>query len=65
MNRLLFHSWMDNDNNTFSNKISDFSDKNHKISPWYITGLTDGEGSFQITIQDIKGKGLTGFKPFL
>ena len=36
-----------------------------KLKPWYITGLTDGEGSFQITIQDMKGKGLTGFKPFL
>jgi hypothetical protein len=33
--------------------------------PWYITGISDGEGSFQITIQDMKGKGLTGFKPFL
>jgi hypothetical protein len=35
------------------------------FTPWYVTGFTDGEGSFQITIQDIKGKGLTGFKPFL
>lgn len=35
------------------------------FTPWYVTGLTDAEGSFQITIQDSKGKGLTGFKPFL
>ena len=35
------------------------------FTPWYITGFSDGEGSFQITIQDLKGKGLTGFKPFL
>jgi len=35
------------------------------FTPWYITGITDGEGSFQITIQDKKGKGKTGFKPFL
>jgi hypothetical protein len=35
------------------------------FNPWYVTGLIDAEGSFQITIQDKKGKGLTGFKPFL
>ena len=35
------------------------------LTPWYVTGISDGEGSFQITIQDLKGKGLTGFKPFL
>lgn len=35
------------------------------LTPWYITGISDGEGSFQITIQDIKGKGKTGYKPFL
>ena len=35
------------------------------INPWYITGMCDGEGSFQITIQDMKGLGKTGYKPFL
>lgn len=35
------------------------------LTPWYVTGICDGEGSFQITIQDIKGKGHTGYKPFL
>ena len=35
------------------------------LTPWYITGISDGEGSFQITIQDNKGKGKTGYKPFL
>jgi len=35
------------------------------LTPWYVTGISDGEGSFQITIQDIKGKGYTGYKPFL
>jgi LAGLIDADG endonuclease len=35
------------------------------INPWYITGISDGEGSFQITIQDMKGLGKTGYKPFL
>jgi len=39
--------------------------KSLNLSAWYITGLTDAEGSFQITIQDKKGQGLTGFKPFL
>lgn len=41
------------------------TNKNSVLTPWYITGISDGEGSFQITIQDMKGKGLTGFKPFL
>jgi LAGLIDADG endonuclease len=35
------------------------------FTPWYITGISDGEGSFHITIQDIKDKGFTGYKPFL
>jgi len=35
------------------------------LSAWYITGLPDREGSFQITIQDIKGQGLKGLNPFL
>jgi hypothetical protein len=30
-----------------------------------LSGITDGDGSFQITIQNQEGKGLTGFKPFL
>lgn len=38
---------------------------NSILTHWYITGITDGEGSFQISIQDLKGNGLTGFKPFL
>jgi len=36
-----------------------------KLTAWYVTGITDGEGSFQMTIQDFKGQGLKGFKPFL
>lgn len=39
--------------------------KDGVFTPWYVTGICDGEGSFQITIQDIKGKGYTGYKPFL
>lgn len=35
------------------------------MNPWYITGITDGEGSFQITIQDMNNEGFTGYKPFL
>jgi hypothetical protein len=35
------------------------------LNPLYITGISDAEGSFQITIQDIKGLGKTGYKPFL
>ena len=35
------------------------------LSPWYVTGISDAEDSFQISIQEIKGKGLTGYKPFL
>jgi len=38
---------------------------NSILTPWYITGMSDGEGSFQTTIQDIKGKGETGYKTFL
>lgn len=42
------------------------SNRKHGVfTPWYVTGISDGEGSFQITIQDIKGKGYTGYKPFL
>lgn len=39
--------------------------KDGVFTPWYITGICDGEGSFQIIIQDIKGKGYIGYKPFL
>jgi len=46
------------------NKI-EVLDNNERLKAWYITGITDAEGSFQISIQDIEGKGLTGFKPFL
>lgn len=35
------------------------------FAPWYVTGMCDGEGSFQITIQNIEGLGKTGYKPFL
>lgn len=47
------------------NFISGSSNVKGLFTPWYVTGLSDAEGSFQITIQDNKGKGLTGFKPFL
>jgi len=35
------------------------------LNPWYVTGISDAEGSFQITIQNIEGKGNTGYKPFI
>jgi len=35
------------------------------LTPWYITGITDGEGSFQITIQNVKKKREISFKPRL
>ena len=47
------------------NLKSENKNSNCILTPWYITGISDGEGSFQITIQDIKGKGKTGYKPFL
>ena len=55
-------------NNSMINEWDFFSGSPNLIrvfTPWYVTGLSDAEGSFQITIQNIKGKGLTGFKPFL
>ena len=45
--------------------MNDSINPNDIVSPLYVTGITDGEGSFQITIKDNQGKGLTGFKPFL
>jgi len=33
--------------------------QNHKLNPWFVTGFTDGEGSFGITIyiyKKIKGR---------
>jgi LAGLIDADG endonuclease len=45
--------------------LGDYEFKSSILTPLYITGISDGEGSFQITIQDNKGMGKTGYKPFL
>ena len=47
------------------NDVNGNIDTYQGFNPWYVTGITDAEGSFQITIQDIKGRGNTGYKPFL
>src|SRR5271170_4644750 len=74
MNELMCHEKFNNDADIINKNLNKElavsailykESKDLKLKPWYITGLTDGEGSFQITIQDMKGKGLTGFKPFL
>jgi hypothetical protein len=71
MNELICHKNFNDDTNIINHNINgelalvNVESNDLKLKPWYITGLTDGEGSFQITIQDMKGKGLTGFKPFL
>lgn len=49
----------------YLNSCLDNKDIDENLTPWYVTGITDGEGSFQITIQDMKGLGKTGYKPFL
>jgi len=58
-------NFLSNITNSESFILSNLDKNTNIIMPWYVTGFTDGEGSFQITIQDIKGKGLTGYKPFL
>jgi len=38
------------------------NNKNIILNPWYVSGFVDGDGSFQISVFNIKGKGLTGYK---
>lgn len=64
----LYQNRTNNDLNILNISRNNLFSKDKKyleLTPWYVTGLTDGEGSYQRTIQDIKGKGFTGYKPFL
>lgn len=71
INKNNFHNLTDINSNRDNENPWDFSfgNKNNSdicvLNSWYITGISDGEGSFQITIQNNKGKGKTGYKPFL
>jgi len=71
MNELMCHEKFSNDINIINKNMHEElalfnrDSNDFKLKPWYITGLTDGEGSFQITIQVMKGKGLTGLNLFL
>lgn len=44
------------------NKNNFFKKSNLNLTPEYITGISDAEGSFQISIHDMKGLGKTGYK---
>lgn len=43
-------------------KVLNKNENTNILNPWYVTGISDGEGSFQITLQNIKED---RYKPFL
>ena len=46
----LYFSW----NNLTKGKFFSINKLNNNINPWYITGITDGDGSFYVQIKSYK-----------